>query len=182
MKFLKIFAIIVIGLVALFFIIGLFLPKTYSISRSAVIKAPDSVVYKNVSDFNDFVKWNPWSKMEPGAKTVVQGTPSQPGHYYTWTGKETGKGSMKIEQLEPGKMVDMDLTFIEPWQSTADTKFMFEPADGGTKVTWTMSGDYGTTTERWMGLAMSGMLEKQFDEGLKYLNDYSQSAQARASK
>lgn len=51
-------------LAAIFFIGGIFLPKTYSVSRSIVVNAPDSVIYKNIADFNNFLigthgtKWN----------------------------------------------------------------------------------------------------------------------------
>lgn len=174
MKFLKIFAIIIISLVALFFIVGLFLPKTYYVSRSAVIYAPDSVLYNNVSNFNDFVKWNPWSEMEPDAKVVIEGTPSQAGHYYTWAGEETGKGRMNITEAVPNSSVDMALTFMEPWESKADTKFTFEPAQNGTKVTWAMSGNANSTFERWFYLNMDNMIGKDFDKGLKNLAEYSE--------
>jgi hypothetical protein len=77
------------------------LPKTYSVSRSTIINAPDSVVYKNIADFNEFYKWNPWAKMEPSAKTKISGTIAQPGHLYEWAGKETGEGYMKIVEVKP---------------------------------------------------------------------------------
>ncbi|MBC7913972.1 MAG: transcription activator effector-binding protein, partial [Pyrinomonadaceae bacterium] len=73
MKILKVILIIVAVLAAVFLIGGMFLPKIYSVTRTTVINAPDSVVYKNVSDFNRFLQWNPWYKMEPSAKTEITG-------------------------------------------------------------------------------------------------------------
>lgn len=174
MKFLKIFGIIVVSLIALFFIIGLFLPKTYSVNRSAVINAPDSVLFTNVSDFNQFLTWAPWAKMDPDAKIDVTGAPSQPGHFYSWAGEETGKGNMKIAQVAPFSSVDFILTFTEPFNSVANTAFTFEPVTGGTKVTWTMSGESGSTVEKWMYLNMDGMLGKDFESGLINLAELSE--------
>ena len=58
MKILKILAGIVLSLVALFFIIGFFLPKTYRVSKSIEINRPDSLVYQKTLNLNDFALWN----------------------------------------------------------------------------------------------------------------------------
>ena len=70
MKFLKIFLGIIVVIIAIILIGSLFLPKTFSVSRSANIAASDTVVYKNIADFDNFLQWNPWSKMDPQANTL----------------------------------------------------------------------------------------------------------------
>ena len=174
MKALKVILIIVVALAALFFIVGMFLPKSYSVTRSIVVNSPDSVVYNNVANFNNFMKWNPWSKMEPSAKVEISGPVAQPDHLYTWNGEKTGQGQMKIENVDPYKLVDFELKFIKPFESVADTKFSFEPANGGTKVDWTMTGQNNSTMEKWMSLMMDGMLGKDFESGLQSLKELSE--------
>ena len=174
MKILKIILITVISLIALFFIIGLFLPKTYRVERSIVVNAPDSVVYKNISDFNNFLKWNPWSKMEPSAKVDISGPVSQPGHLYKWEGKETGTGQMEIRNVEPSKLVDIELSFLKPFESTANTTFQLDPNPQGIKVTWIMQGTNKTVMEKWMGLSMGSMIGKDFEDGLQNLKELSE--------
>ncbi|RZL31622.1 MAG: polyketide cyclase [Pedobacter sp.] len=176
MKALRIiFGIIVV--VAIIFVVGsFFLPKTYSVSRSTVINAPDSVIYKNIADFNEFYLWNPWAKMEPSAKTTFSGTPVTPGHQYNWVGKETGSGYMKIESLEPNKKIDIELKFIEPFESVADTKFDIVPDGNGQKVTWTMSEE-NNMISKWMCVfmgGMDGMIGKDFESGLASLKEKSE--------
>jgi hypothetical protein len=175
MKFLKVLAIIIVVLAVIIVVGGFFLPKTYSVSRSAVINAPDSVLYKNISDFNEFLTWNPWMKKEPSAKTVVSGTPSQPGHKYTWEGKETGSGSMTIKTVTPNSLIDIDLRFVKPFESQADTKFAITADGTGNKVTWTMSGE-NNLMGKWMCLFMDmdSMVGKDFEEGLKSLKEKSE--------
>lgn len=174
MKFLKVLLGIIIALIAIFFIVGIFLPKTYSLTRSIVINAPDSVVYKNVADYNNFMKWNPWYKMEPAAKINITGTPGTVGHLYEWDGEKTGQGQMMITSLEPYKVVNEELKFIKPMEGLSDIKFAIEPAAGGVKVDWVMSGENKSTLDRWMGLCMGMMMGKDFDNGLKDLKAMSE--------
>ncbi|MCY1505704.1 Polyketide cyclase / dehydrase and lipid transport [compost metagenome] len=176
MKILKVLGIIIVVLAVIIIVGGMFLPKTYSVSRSAVINASDSVVYHNIAEFNEFYKWNPWAKMEPTAKTSMSGTPGQPGHQYNWEGKETGAGYMKIKSVEANKMVDMELKFIKPFESVADTRFDLTPEGSGNKVTWTMSGE-NNLISKWMCVfvSMDKMIGKDFEAGLNYLKEKSES-------
>ncbi|PST82290.1 polyketide cyclase [Pedobacter yulinensis] len=174
MKALKIIVGIIIVLAIIFFVGGLFLPATYSLSRSTEINAPDSVIYRNISDFNEFRQWNPWAKMEPTAKVTVTGTPAQPGHIYAWQGDKTGSGEMKITETVPNKMTDIDLRFIKPFESSSDTRFDLSPAGKATRVTWTMSGENRGTFDKWMSLMMDGMVGKDFENGLKSLKEKSE--------
>ncbi|MBY0245550.1 MAG: hypothetical protein K2Q03_08875 [Sphingobacteriaceae bacterium] len=62
MKALKITIAIIAFFAAILFIGGAYLPKTYRLKRSIVINAKDSVIFKNISNFNEFIKWSAWSK------------------------------------------------------------------------------------------------------------------------
>ncbi|WP_316797994.1 SRPBCC family protein [Pedobacter frigidisoli] len=179
MKFLKILLAILVILVVIIIAGSFFLPKTYSVSRSVSISAPDSVVYRNIADFKEFYKWNPWAKMEPSAKVSFSGTAAEPGHIYEWAGKETGAGQMKILKVETNKLVDIDLFFKEPFESHADTKFEILPEGPANKVTWTMSGE-NNMISKWMCLIMGGMdkmIGKDFETGLADLKKKSESTQ-----
>lgn len=174
MKLLKILVGIIVILVLIFFVGGLFLPKNYSVNRTIVINAPDSVIYKNIADFNEFTQWNPWSKMEPTAKVTVSGPVAQPTHLYQWEGDKTGSGQMLITNVEPNKMVDIELKFIKPMESLANTRFDILPEGAGNKVTWTMAGEAEGTLSRWMCLMMDKMIGKDFESGLQSLKEKSE--------
>ncbi|MCX2575532.1 SRPBCC family protein [Pedobacter sandarakinus] len=175
MKILKVLLGIV-AVLAIIFVVGSFLlPKTYVVTRSIIVDAPDSVIYKNVADFREFYKWNPWAKMETSAKVSFEGAPESIGHQYDWKGNETGSGYMKIKSLETNKMIDMDLKFIEPFESMADTKFEILPQGTSNKVTWTMSGT-NNMIGKWMCVfvSMDKMVGKDFENGLKGLKEKSE--------
>ncbi|WP_129717816.1 SRPBCC family protein [Pedobacter sp. SYP-B3415] len=175
MKALKIIVAILAVLAIIFFLGGLLLPSTYSVSRSAEIKAADSVVYQNIANFNNFRQWNPWAKMEPTAKVTVSGETARPGHTYAWEGKETGSGEMKITEVTPNKVTNIHLRFIKPFENESDTRFDLTPAGSGTRVTWTMSGECSGTASKWMSLMMDGMIGKDFESGLQSLKEKSES-------
>lgn len=176
MKFLKIFLGIIVVIIAIILIGSLFLPKTFSVSRSANIAASDTVVYKNIADFDNFLRWNPWSKMDPKAKVDISGTPEQVAHKYHWTGEESGEGEMTITSATPYQQIKMDLKFIKPFESLANVAFDLAKEGTSTKVTWTMSGENGIIG-KWMCLVMGGMdkmIGKDFEAGLKSLKEKSE--------
>lgn len=175
MKFLKIFLIVVAVLIAIILIGGMFLPKTFSVSRSTTIAASDTVVYKNIADFNKFLQWNAWSKMDPKAKVDVTGTPEQVGHKYHWKGDESGEGEMLLSEVTPYSAIKMDMKFIKPWESTSNVGFNLTKEASGTKVTWTMNGEHNIIS-KWMCVFvdMDRMIGKDFDQGLQSLKEMSE--------
>ena len=174
MTFLKILIWIIVILVIIIAGGSLLLPKSYAVNRSIVIQAPDSVIYKNIGDFQEFFKWSPWSKMDPSAKITITGEPARPGHLYEWDGKKNGSGTMKVIKTDPNKMVDIELKFIKPMESTADTRFDIVPEGTGNKITWTMSGESKGVISKWFGFFMDKMIGKDFESGLKSLKDKSE--------
>jgi hypothetical protein len=176
MKFLKVFLMVLVVLIAIFFIGGMLLPNTYSVSRSINIAASDTVIYQNIADLNKFLKWNPWSKMDPNSKYDLKGTPEQVGHQYHWQGDKSGEGEMGIVGVTPYQKIEMDLKFIKPFESLANVTFDLSKEAEGTKVIWTMSGN-NNIIGRWMCLVMGGMdkmIGKDFESGLQSLKEMSE--------
>lgn len=174
MKALRIILSILVILAAIFFIGGMLLPKTYKISRSVMINASDSVVYMNVADMNNFLKWNPWTKMDPDAKVNISGTPAQTGHLWEWKGETTGSGQMELIKASPYNLAEFQLRFFEPFESQAISGFTFKKATEGTEVEWYMSGEANSVADRWMGLSMDKMMDKDFTSGLQALKELSE--------
>lgn len=166
MKILKIIGLSLAILVALFFIIALFLPDRYHVEESIVVERPVEDVYRVLIDHSQFGKWNPWAKIEPTAKTWLEGELGQVGSSYHWDGKELGKGSMTIVALEPYSKITEKLRFIEPMQSEADDWYVLEPTENGTKLTWGNTGDLPYPISRYFGLMLPTMLGEQFKSGL----------------
>ena len=171
MKIIKILLGIIVALLMIFFVGGAFLPTTYSVNRTIIINAPDSVIYKNIADYNEFLKWNPWTKMEPSAKVNITGNVGQPGYLYEWEGDKVGSGQMKITEVSPNQSVVEEMKFIKPMESTSTIRFDILKNDQGNKVIWTMSGESVGTMNKWMGLMMDKIIGGDFESGLKNLKE-----------
>lgn len=149
-----------------------FMPADYKVERNTIINAPAGVVYKNISDLREFVKWNPWSGKDPDIKIVYEGEPGTVGSSYQWKGnKQVGEGKMTVTALQPGSRVEQKLEFIKPFPSIANVYLTIEAAESGQKVTWGMTGKSGFISR--VFLTFMGGMEKaigpDYDKGIQEL-------------
>jgi carbon monoxide dehydrogenase subunit G len=173
--------IAVAALLLLFLVYVASRPSTYAVERSVAVSAPPAVVFSQVVDFGRWEAWSPWSKLDPNQKTTMTGTPGAVGSRWEWSGnKDVGKGRMTITEARPGERIGIDLEFVEPFASRADTSFALAPEGSGTQVTWTMAGKLGFV-EKAMGVFMSmdAMIGKDFEKGLAQLKAVSEAEAAR---
>ena len=68
MKVLRALFFLLLGLVALFFVTGLFLPQTAHVERSMTTTASPATVYGLVDGFKRFNEWSPWASLDPATK------------------------------------------------------------------------------------------------------------------
>jgi polyketide cyclase/dehydrase/lipid transport protein len=154
-------------------ILGAFAPKAFRIERSATIKAPASAVFAQVNDFQNWRAWSPWEKLDPALKRSYDGPVSGTGAKYAWIGnRNVGEGRMTIVDSRPGELVRIKLEFRRPFAATNTAEFRFEPTDGGTAVTWSMSG-HNNLISRAMCLFinMDRMVGGQFEQGLSNMKN-----------
>ena len=172
MKILKISGIILLGFIAVIIVLGLVSPNNFMVERSVVIPTTNKeVIFKNVSVWKDFLKWNPWIAKYPDQKITFKGDEGKVGSGYRWEGNDdAGKGEMSLAGLKPYERVDMDLHFIEPWESTNKTVFTIDPERAGYKVNWQMSGSSSFPLNI-MHLFMDKMIGPDFERGLKKLKE-----------
>lgn len=175
MKALRTILYVIIGIVALFLIIALFLPSQARVERTIVIEKPTSTVYGLIVDFNNYKKWNPWSQMDPEAKGELEGQAGEPGQKWSWDGKVVGKGSMTLVETVPNKMIKSELKFVEPFEAKSWDLWTFKPVQGGTEVVWANESDLDYPVGRYFGLFYDGMMGPDFEKGLQNLKELAES-------
>lgn len=172
MKVLKITGIVLVVIVLIVVILGFIAPKDYKVERSIVIPTDNKeVVFKNISNWKEFLKWNPWSSLDPNQKLTFSGEEGKVGSGYAWDGNDdVGAGSMTITTLVENERVESDLHFLKPMESKNKTLFSMTPEGDGIKVTWLMSGSSGFPFNV-IGLFMNmdKMIGKDFEKGLESL-------------
>lgn len=172
MKALKITGILLAALVVIVFILGFIAPKEFKVERSIVIPTDNKeVIFKNLTHWNEFLKWNPWSAMDPNQKLTFTGEDGTVGSGYSWEGnKDVGQGSMTIAAIKEYEMVDMDLHFIKPFEAKNKTYFHMTPEGSGYKVNWSMSGRSDFPMNIFgLFMNMDKMVGGDFERGLETL-------------
>lgn len=165
MKILKIVGIVLGSLIALVLIAILLQPAEGHISKSIVINAPDSVVFNEVNGFKTFNKWSAWAKMDPEAKYTFEGPETGVGAKMNWDGPKIGIGSQWITESIPNKSIKCGLSFAGMGDKF-QAGYLIEPAENGTKFTWTYDGPNSGLSGKLFWLVASSGLAKQYEEGL----------------
>lgn len=151
------------------------MPNTYTVSRSTHIDGPRSEVYDRIVDLQRWPSWSPYEKLDPDMTKQYSGPTAGVGATYGWSGNmKAGTGRMQIvEAVEPERVV-IELAFTKPFKSNSVSTFTIDEADGGSDVTWTVTGPVNAMA-RVLGVfsspdkVMDKMMGKAFAEGLANL-------------
>ncbi len=148
-------------------------PDAFTYQRTAVLPVPVEVVFPLVNDFHRWNEWSPWARLDAEQKLTFSGPESGTGAGYTWTGNDqVGEGRMTITDSKANEHITIKLEFIRPFAATNTSTFSFSPAEGGTQVTWAMSGD-NTFISKAFGvfMDMDAMIGKDFERGLASMKE-----------
>jgi ABC-type antimicrobial peptide transport system permease subunit len=177
-KFFKVLGII-IGLALVFILAaGLLMPREYHFERSITINAPKDVIWKNISMFSNFQKWDPWLVHDPKMKRTITGTDGTPGAVYSWEGNDdVGSGSQTYKSLQPMERVDIDLHFLKPFENRAAVFYLLQNEGNSVKVVWGFDTRFPYPMNALtMFMNMDENLDKDFSTGLANLKKLCESS------
>jgi uncharacterized protein YndB with AHSA1/START domain len=146
-------------------------PDTFRVERSVTIDAPPERIFPLINDYRGWALWSPWDKKDPGMQRTFSGADTGVGAIYEWSGNSAvGAGRMEIIQSVPDSRVTVDLQFTAPFAARNTAEFLLAPRDGGTSVTWAMSGP-NPFLSKLMGVfvSMDDMVGGDFEAGLAAL-------------
>jgi uncharacterized protein YndB with AHSA1/START domain len=160
----------VIGTIALALVIGgFFVSSAFSVQRSTVINASANKIYDLVVEPRQWAKWSVWNRRDPNMRITYSGPPFGMGAKWSWQSKSEGTGSMEFTRVEPDRAVEYSLSFPEFGMKSSGA-LRLEPSAGGTRVTWTNSGDVGgNPLKHYLTLMMDRMVGPDFEAGLANL-------------
>jgi len=163
-------------LIVVFLVIASLRPNTFSLVRSANIKAPPEKIFPHLNDFKNWGAWSPWEKMDLEMKKTFKGPASGKGAYYSWIGnKKVGEGSMEITRSVPSSNIELNLNFLKPFKASNVTEFKITPHGDMTTVNWEMRGPLNLFMKiMHMFMNMDKMVGKDFEEGLANLKAVSE--------
>ncbi len=142
----------------------------FEVSRSTHVAADPALVHRLVDDFHEWPAWSPWEGLDADMQRSYTGAESGVGAHYAWKGnRKAGEGSMEITSSTPERVV-LTLVFLKPWKATNEVAFELTPRNGGTDVTWRMSGEQkGLMAVLGKVVSMDRLVGKDFERGLAQL-------------
>lgn len=166
---------VVLGLIALFFIVAAIAPKDYSVVRSVEINQPNEVVFEYVKSLKNQDNFSTWMTMDPDMKKTYTGQDGTVGFTSRWesANEDVGVGEQEITNIIEGERIDFELRFEEPWESTSPAWMSTESLDStNTKVVWAFEGHMPFPMNMMLLFYnMDEMLGKDLQEGLNNLKE-----------
>ena len=163
-KILFALAVIVLGVLGL----AATQPDSFSVTRSASIKASPDKLFPMVADFHRWTEWSPWEGLDPAMKRSHSGAAAGPGAVYQWEGNSAvGAGRMEVLSAQAPGSLSIKLDFIRPFEGHNRTDFSFVPQGDSTLVNWVMTGPTPFVSKvMQVFFSMDKMIGKDFEAGL----------------
>ncbi|WP_457324217.1 SRPBCC family protein [Roseateles sp. P5_E11] len=102
--------------------------------ESRLIAAPPEAIYQRVADLAQWQAWNPWLEHARGARAEADGIA------LAWDVPHVGRGSVRQTRQTPSRALRQRLQFALPFAYRGRSDWRFDPAPGGTQVTWRFKG------------------------------------------
>lgn len=162
--------VVVVILAAAYFYINA-RPSAFRVERRTLINAPAEKIYPLVADFHQWTAWSPYEKLDPNLKRSFAGSPAGLGAIYAYEGNnKVGAGRMEVVEASAPMRLRTKLEFLKPMKAVNLAEFDFLPKDGGTEVTWAMTGQYNFMSKLFgTFMDFDKLVGGQFEEGLQNL-------------
>jgi effector-binding domain-containing protein/ribosome-associated toxin RatA of RatAB toxin-antitoxin module len=172
MKALKILTVTIIALLAIAFIVPVFMSDEAVATSSIEINSDEIIVFRQV---NDLKNWKNWSPFEEDSTIVnsYEGPEIGIGSTRIWTGEVAGDGKMTILESKPYSHIKNKLLFGT--ESSGVGTWEFTENNGIVKVNWTITvSELSYPFEKLFGPVIESMTSKMLKNGLKSLKQYSE--------
>lgn len=143
------------------------------------------MVYEKLKTLEFFNQFSVWGKRDSSVVNTISGNDGQIGSVSHWNGdpRISGKGTVRLSALEPGRKVEQAIEFMEPKKGRAQSIFTLSEKDRMTTVTWRF---VMRTPRPWNIFNLFFSLEKQvgpdFDESLATLKQLVDGTETKANK
>lgn len=177
MKALKTIGIVVLGVLVLFLVLCLFLPKDVHTEGTTYIKAPEKVIFDQVNNMKNWENWSPFLELDSTMENIYEGPESGVGSVMKWTSKNSGNGIQTVVESIPHSFIKTELDFYE--QGKAVSVWTFSREGDSTRVSWSTDMlDLSYPFGRFLGLFMNGMMQKMYNQGFAKLKAFAEAAPA----
>lgn len=163
-----------LGVIVLLLVIAFFIPSTYTVERSIVIKAEPAAIHPYINSLQRWPEWSAWTKETyPTIVYSYEGPAEGVGAVSKWV-VDDEDGMMTITQSDAAIGVHYNLEFDKGSMKSSGS-LMYEAVDGGTKVVWKNGGDCSLLFKP----LLDGMIGPDFEKGLNKMKTVVETAQIK---
>lgn len=166
---------IVLGIIALFFMVALIAPKDYVVTRSVEINQPKEVVFIYIKMLKNQDEFATWVQKDPNTQKSYRGIDGTVGFVSRWESdhEEVGVGEQEILKIQEGERIDYELRFETPWEAVSPAWLSTESINPQTtKVEWGFAGHMPIPMNiMLLFMDMDETLGKDLQQGLNNLKD-----------
>ena len=123
---------------ALVLAVGIALPGTWTATETVTVDAPPEEVFGHLTPLERWDDWTVWGSVEAERFGPERGV----GAGRSWDDPYMGDGIFQVTGYEPPSRLAYHVE-VQGGSMTTDGELRLEAAGGGTRVTWTESGDFG---------------------------------------
>ncbi len=168
----------ILGLVAAVVVVGLLLPRQWSVEETVVINAGPEHIHPLVDDLKEWQSWAAWTKaMDPEVVYDYSPKAAGEGAWWTWKGPVMGLGKMIITKSDPATGVWVD-EMINSEEVNAKGSLTWTREGEATKVKWVDSGTLPPVIGGYFVGFFNKMLSENFQTGLQNLKAVAEKRQA----
>jgi hypothetical protein len=144
MKFFVKLIVVLATIVALFFVVALFVDDSFKVEKSKTIQVNHQVAFDYISNLKNQKDFGAWFDLDPKMKIWYEGNPGEVGSKVCWKSKnkEIGRGEEEIIRIQDGKRIDFKLRIFEPEPMEAELYMETKPLkEETTKIIWALNGE-----------------------------------------
>lgn len=166
--------LIVLLIVAIPFIVALFVRKNYSVHREIKINKPNQVVFDYIRYLKNHDNFNKWGKMDSHMIRQYYGTDGTVGFISSWESKNrnVGKGEQRIIKVSVPKRIDFELRFLKPYSSVAHVYMTTDPTSRQeTIVVWGLKSKMNYPMNFMLLFNVQEAIGKDIEKGLSHIKE-----------
>lgn len=111
----------------------------FEIESSRTISAPPSLLYREVANLSNWQTWEGWNR--EGMNLQTGETTEGEGAQIVWDAEDIRDGQIETVEVIPNRSIQQELLLnTSTGQASGTITWKFEPQEGVTLVTWTLSG------------------------------------------
>jgi hypothetical protein len=147
------------------------LPAEMQITRTIEINGTPDEIFPFINHSQKANNWMPWKDSDPDVVLIYSGPEEGIGSKSSWDSPgQMGTGEALVIDSIPNQVVKTKLTYTKPFQMQQLAEIALMPAEAGTKVRWSVSGERNFFFKL-IGVFVScdEMVGGEFEKGLRNL-------------